>query len=143
MGMGFIDRWRDRHGAAAPGPSPEQDQDSMAELLSECELLRELADGAGLRLADDVPSLTALDQLLPTWRDTPDAAEWLGNDAGLYLGTVVFRTVPGTRWRLAPDGTPVIVLPDGREMDVTAFGRSWAAQGSPQLTAAYLEAVDG
>lgn len=142
MGIGFIERWRDRHGEAAAGPSPEQDQDSMAELLSECELLRELADDAGLRLTDDVPSLTALDQLLPTWRDSPGTAEWLGNDAGLYLGTVVFRTVPGTRWRLARDGTPVIVLPDARELDVTAFGRSWAEQGFPQLSAVYLEAAD-
>lgn len=55
---------------------------------------------------------------------------------------MVFRTVPGTRWRLAHDGTPVIALPDGRELDVTAFGRSWAEQGYPQLAAVYLEAVD-
>ncbi|MFC9330484.1 DUF6278 family protein [Kitasatospora sp. NPDC057015] len=142
MRIGFIDRWRERHGEAAR-PSPEEDQASMAELLSECELLRELADNAGLRLADDVPSLTALDQLLPTWRDTPDTAEWLSTDAGLYLGTVMFRTVPGTRWHLTSAGTPVIVLPDGRELDVTAFGRSWAVQGSPPLAAAYLEATDG
>ncbi len=114
----------------------------MAELLSECELLRELAERAGLRLDDDVPSLTALDQLLPSWRDDPATAEWLGNDAGCYLGTVVVRTIPGARWELAADGSPLVGLPDGRQLDAAAVGHSWARTGTPQLAAAYLETTD-
>lgn len=114
----------------------------MAELLSECEQLRELADGAGLALDDSVSSLAALDQLLPSWRDDPDGYTWLGNDAGFYLGTVVLRTVPGARWELAGEDSPLVVLLDGRRLDVTAVGRSWAQTGTPQLTAAYLETTD-
>jgi hypothetical protein len=144
MGIGFIDRWRARHGhhPGRPAPDAEGDQASMAELLSDCELLREFAERAGLRLDDEVPSLSALDQLLPSWRDDPETAGWLGNDAGYYLGTVVVRTVPGARWQLAADGSPLVELSDGRQLDVAAVGHSWARTGTPQLTAAYLETTD-
>ncbi|MFB9366887.1 MULTISPECIES: DUF6278 family protein [Kitasatospora] len=116
---------------------------ALAGLLAECGLLRELADSAGVRLDDSERSLTALDQLLPRWRENPGLSDRLGNDAGLYLGTVLRRTVPGTHWRLGPEERPLLVLPGGRELDVTALGHGWADQGSPPLAAAYLTATDG
>ncbi|MER5867755.1 DUF6278 family protein [Kitasatospora sp. NPDC002040] len=116
---------------------------ALAELLAECGLLRELAESTGVRLDDTERSLAALDQLLPRWRDDPQVSEWLGNDAGLYLGTVLRRTVPGTGWRLDRHDRPLIVLPGGRDLDVTALGHSWADQGSPPLATAYLTATDG
>ncbi|GAA0702675.1 DUF6278 family protein [Kitasatospora atroaurantiaca] len=115
----------------------------MAELFSECGLLRELAESAGVLLDDGVKSLTALDQMLPLWRADPEVSDWLGNDAGLYLGTVLHRTVAGAAWRLGGHGRPLLVMPDGLELDVTAIGHSWADQGSPQLALAYLAATDG
>ncbi|WP_030274835.1 DUF6278 family protein [Streptomyces sp. NRRL B-24484] len=143
MGIGFLDRWRARH-AHHPGGIPQQpDEPAMADLLAECGLLRELADDSGVRLDDGVTSLTQLDQLLPRWRDDPEVSEWLGNDAGLYLGTVLRRSVPGTVWRIDERDRPLLVLPGGRELDVTAIGHSWAVEGSPQLAAAYLAATDG
>jgi len=164
MGIGFLDRWRARRHPAADGgvrsggagsigaggaaggggevPAGEAER-SMAELFGECGLLRELADSAGVTLDDSEGSLTALDQLLPRWRDDPEVSEWLGNDAGLYLGTVIHRNVRGARWRLGEDGSPLVVLRTGLEIDVTALGHTWADQGTPQLAAAYLATADG
>ncbi|RKE21412.1 hypothetical protein BX266_4801 [Streptomyces sp. TLI_171] len=115
----------------------------MAEMYAECGLLRELADSSGVRLDDTVDSLTALDQLLPGWRDDPQVSQWLGTDAGLYLGTVIRRQVAGAHWQLAADGRPLMVLATGFELDVTALGHGWAEQGAPQLAAVYLAASDG
>ncbi|WP_431678668.1 DUF6278 family protein [Kitasatospora sp. KL5] len=143
MGIGFMDRWRARHGHRPDGTPPQPDEATMADLLAECGLLRELAGESGVQLDDGVSSLTDLDQLLPRWRDDPEVSEWLGNDAGLYLGTVLHRTVPGTAWRLDEHDRPLVVLPGGRELDVTAIGHGWAVEGSPQLAAAYLAATDG
>ncbi|WP_405013245.1 DUF6278 family protein [Kitasatospora sp. NBC_01539] len=144
MGIGFMDRWRARHARRPGGIPPQPDEATMAELLAECGLLRELAGDAGVQLDDGVASLTALDQLLPRWRDDPEVSEWLGNDAGLYLGTVLHRTVPGTAWRLDVERDhPLLVLPGDRELDVAVIGHSWADEGSPQLAAAYRAATDG
>ncbi|MFJ5235040.1 DUF6278 family protein [Kitasatospora sp. NPDC088391] len=125
-------------------PAPEQERErAMAGMYAECGLLRELADSSGVSLDDTVDSLTDLDQLLPRWRDDPQVSQWLGTDAGLYLGTVIRRQVDGAHWELAPDGRPLMVLRTGFELDVTALGRGWAEQGSPQLSAIYLAASDG
>lgn len=121
------------YGAGADDPG------SLGEMLSECGLLREQALAAGLELDDSAASLRALDQLLPDWRDDPQTAEWLGNDAGLYLGTVIVRTVAGANWELLPDGRPMVVLAGGREVDVVAMGTGWANEGAPELHAAYGE----
>ncbi|MFJ8046371.1 DUF6278 family protein [Kitasatospora sp. NPDC096147] len=131
-----------------PGPrrhprSADTTEAALAALLAECGLLRELADSAGVRLDDSEQSLSALDQLLPRWREDPEVSAHLGNDAGLYLGTVLRRTVPGTRWRLGPEQLPLLVLPGGRELDITALGHGWADRGSPPLAAVYLSATDG
>ena len=84
--------------------------EAITELLSECELLRARVAQAGLELDDSPGSLSALDQLQPRWRDDPEELPWLGNDAGLYLGTVIVRTVPGAAWHIWPGGHPVVRL---------------------------------
>ncbi|CAL9600973.1 hypothetical protein SUDANB19_05415 [Streptomyces sp. enrichment culture] len=142
MHFPFLDNWRKPHpdaeGAAAAEGLPGE-QESAAQLLSECELLREHARAAGVGLDDSVESLAALDQLLPHWREDPEVTPWLGTDAGLYLGTVMVRTVPGARWARWPDGQPVVRLPSGREVDVLAEGGAWAETGSPELSQVYAE----
>ena len=45
------------------------DPEGIADLLSECELLRSQASQDGVQLDDSAASLEALDQLLPRWRD--------------------------------------------------------------------------
>ncbi|MDF3298653.1 DUF6278 family protein [Streptomyces tropicalis] len=148
MDIPFLGRWRRRHGSASAVAVFSEDaedtggRESPAELLSECELLRSQAAGAGLRLDDTAASLEALDQLLPRWRDDEETLPRLGNDAGLYLGTVVVRTVPGAGWRILPGGTPVVRLASGREVDVVTAGQGWAVAGVPELSQVYAEAAE-
>jgi Family of unknown function (DUF6278) len=118
---------------------PFPDAGAAAELLAECDLLQARAADAGVELDGSVRSLELLDQIPPRWRDDPEEVAELGNDAGLYLGTVIVRTVPGAAWRLWPDGTPVVVLPSEREIDVAEAGRGWAEHGTPELSQAYAE----
>ena len=132
------------------------DPESIAALLSECELLRDQASRAGVTLDDSAASLEALDQLLPLWREDEgtrgdqgtrgdrddEPLTWLGNDAGLYLGTVLVRTVPGARWELRPGGLPVVRLLSGREFDVVGSGQEWAANGAPELSQVYAEVAE-
>jgi hypothetical protein len=171
MNIPFLDYWRKRHGPAtgttgttgttrttvlvgrgaasgpggasgaggAPGPAAAG---AVAELLAECELLRAHAAGEGVVLDDTPASLEALDQLAPRWRDDEETVLRLGNDAGLYLGSVVVRTVPGAVWEIFPDGLPVVRLASGREIDVVEAGRAWALDGAPELCQVYAEASE-
>jgi hypothetical protein len=148
MNIHFLANWRKRHGPArgvsvmGATEDAEADAEGVAELLSECELLRSQASSVGLELDDSARSLEALDQLLPRWRDDPEELPWLGNDAGLYLGTVIVRTVPGAAWQVWPNGQPVVRLASGREIDVVEAGLDWAVSGAPELSQVYAEASE-
>ncbi|MET7895932.1 DUF6278 family protein [Streptomyces mirabilis] len=146
MNIPFLGTWRKKHGPAfgvAVFSDGDHDADGVAELLSECELLRSQAHQAGVELDDSVASLEALDQLLPRWRDDEESLPWLGNDAGLYLGSVIVRTVPGARWEVWPNGHPAVRLASGREIDVVASGHTWASSGAPELSQLYAEVAEG
>ncbi|GGZ32506.1 hypothetical protein GCM10010387_28190 [Streptomyces inusitatus] len=147
MNIPFLGNWRRRHPAAPPPGDPVAEEDperaaAIAELLSECELLRVRAEGLGLALDDTPASLAALDQLPPRWREDPEELPWVGNDAGLYLGTVIVRTVPGAHWHIWPSGHPVVRLASGREIAVVEAGLDWAVNGAPQLSQVYAEAAE-
>ncbi|MFE7752487.1 DUF6278 family protein [Streptomyces sp. NPDC057428] len=145
MNIPFLDNWRKRHGgtrAAVLKAAVKTDPDGVAELLAECELLRARAGQCGLELDDSPASLSALDQLPPIWRDDPEELPWVGNDAGLYLGTVLVRTVPGAAWDILAGGQPVVRLGSGREIDVVAAGLDWAISGSPELSEMYAESAE-
>ncbi|MFJ5772942.1 DUF6278 family protein [Streptomyces sp. NPDC093094] len=143
MNIPFLGHRQKKSGAAvlsADGGAP--DPEGIAALLSECELLRSQAAEAGVGLDDTAASLEALDQLVPRWRDDEEVLPWLGNDAGLYLGTVIVRTVPGAAWGLWPHGRPVVRLASGREVDVVTAGHEWAASGVPELSQLYGEVAE-
>ncbi|MFQ6852053.1 DUF6278 family protein [Streptomyces sp. 35M1] len=145
MNIPFLDNWRKRQGGTQSGTlaaAVETDPDGVAELLAECELLRVRAGQQGLELDDTPASLAALDQLPPRWRDDPEELPWLGNDAGLYLGTVIVRTVPGAAWDIWPSGRPVVRLESGREIDVVSAGLDWSMAGSPELSQVYAESAE-
>ncbi|MDO0924952.1 DUF6278 family protein [Streptomyces sp. TG1A-8] len=135
MNIPFPGHRRKKSGAAALPADPE----GIAALLSECELLRSQAARSGVRLDDTPASLEALDQLVPRWRDDAETLPRLGNDAGLYLGTVVVRTVAGAAWRIRSDGEPVVRLASGREVEVVVSGREWAVSGAPELSQLYAQ----
>ncbi|MFE0606145.1 DUF6278 family protein [Streptomyces sp. NPDC058892] len=146
MNIPFLDNWLNRRGAeqrAGLADALVGDPEGVAELFSECEMLRVHARAAGLELDGSPASLDSLDQLMPRWRRDPEVVPWLGNDAGFYLGTVIVRTVPGAAWQVWPNGQPVIRLASGRELNVIESGVSWAMTGSPELSQAYAEASEG
>jgi hypothetical protein len=145
MGISFVDKWRRRNTrpAVAVPQTMADDQEGITELLAECDLLREQALASGVELDDTAESLAALDQLMPRWRDDPQRMDWLGNDAGLYLGTVIVRTVRGAAWQVTPDGRAVIRLASGRELDVVEAGHEWAQGGTPELSQSHAEAAEG
>jgi hypothetical protein len=134
MNIPFLGNRRQKVGVPDPA--------GIAELLAECELLRSQASRVGVRLDDTAASLEALDQLLPRWRDDEETLTWLGNDAGLYLGSVIVRTVAGAAWEIRPDGQPVVRLDSGREFDVVDSGHEWAAYGVPELSQLYAEVAE-
>jgi hypothetical protein len=145
MNIPFLGNWRKHDGAKATGgavaiagDSAGSADEGIAALLAECELLRAQAERAGVDLDDSAASLEALDQMVPGWRDDEELLPWLGNDAGLYLGTVIVRTVPGAVWELR-DGHPVVLLATGREIDVVTDGQDWAMTGAPELSQVYAE----
>ncbi|WP_093838053.1 DUF6278 family protein [Streptomyces aidingensis] len=145
MKLPFLDIWRPdrRRGGLLPAPTDAwADPEGVAELLAECELLRARSGSAGVLLDDSPGSLEELDQLLPRWRDDPEELPWLGNDAGLYLGTVLVRTLPGAHWARGPDGGPVVELASGRAVDAVGAGHQWADDGSPELSRVYAEAAE-
>ncbi|MEV7339541.1 DUF6278 family protein [Streptomyces sp. NPDC093544] len=146
MNIPFLGNWRKKRAPAfgvAVLSDGAADSEGVAELLAECDLLRSQAELAGVELDDSVASLEALDQLLPRWRDDEESLPWLGNDAGLYVGTVIVRTVPGAVWQVWPNGHPVVLLPSGREIDVVASGQTWASSGEPELSQLYAEVSEG
>ncbi|QGV77799.1 DUF6278 family protein [Streptomyces ficellus] len=148
MNIPFLDAWRKRHGggralAAVESGPRDGDPEGVADMLAECDLLRARVKEQGVRLDDTPRSLEALDQLPPRWRDDPEELPWLGNDAGLYLGTVIVRTVPGAHWHLTRGGQPVVRLVSGREIHVVEAGLDWAIGGSPELSQVYAEAAEG
>ncbi|SDL83917.1 DUF6278 family protein [Streptomyces wuyuanensis] len=145
MNIPFLDNWRKRHDSARSqslASAVGGDSEGVAALLSECELLRARVGQQGLELDDTPASLEALDQLPPRWRDDPEELPWLGNDAGLYLGTVIVRTVRGAVWHVWPGGHPVVRLASGREVNVVEAGLDWAMHGSPELSQVYAEAAE-
>ncbi|MEV5280401.1 MULTISPECIES: DUF6278 family protein [unclassified Streptomyces] len=143
--MNFLQNWRKRHAPArgvAVYDAVREDPEGVAKLFAECELLRTRAWQSRLELDDSPASLDALDQLTPRWREDPEELPWLGNDAGLYLGTVIVRTVAGASWDVWPGGQPVVRLASGREIDVVDAGLTWAATGAPELFQVYAEASE-
>ncbi|MER6317345.1 DUF6278 family protein [Streptomyces sp. NPDC001581] len=146
MNIPFLDNWlnrRETEQGAGLASALADDPEGVAELFSECEMLRVHARAAGLELDESQGSLESLDQLMPRWRRDPEVVPWLGNDAGFYLGTVIVRTIPGAGWQVWPNGQPVILLASGRELNVIESGVSWAMTGSPELSQAYAEASEG
>jgi hypothetical protein len=65
----------------------------------------------------------------------------VGNDAGLFLGTVIIASIPGARWRLWPNGHPVVRLATGRDLDVVAMANDRVSKGSPLLADVYAGAA--
>lgn len=110
--------------------------------LADSGRLRQWSLAHGVVLTDDLESLEVLDAHIDDWNVDPSHHESvdLGNEAGIYLGNVIFKNVPGTRWRIWPNGHPVIALESGLELDVTEMASDRLMRSGPSLHSIYARA---
>jgi hypothetical protein len=104
--------------------------------------LREWSLAHGVVLADDLASLEVIDAHIDQWFADPSHHESvdLGNEVGIYLGNVIVKNVAGCRWRVWPNGHPVIALASGLELDVTAKVSDRILQSGSSLHSIYATA---
>jgi hypothetical protein len=71
-------------------------------------------------LTYDLASLEFLDAHLDEWNSDPSHHEILklADGVGIYLSNVILRNVAKGRWRVWPNGHPVVGLRSGREIEV-------------------------
>jgi hypothetical protein len=125
-------------GVAVYGRPRGPDPDQLYELLGRCQELRRWAQGLAL---SGVPGdLELLDRAIDE-RLTDRQPAALGNEAGLFLGTVITASVAGASWRIWPNGHPVIRLASGRELDVVAMGNDRLSRGTPRLIDVFADAA--
>jgi hypothetical protein len=111
----------------------------LDDLLGRCGRLRGWARAHGIMLSGVPEDLDLLDWAIGEWNQEPLAG--LGNEAGLFLGTVIIGSVPGACWRMWPNGHPVVRLRSGWELDVVALGNSRVSSGQPTLAGTYADAA--
>ena len=101
--------------------------------LGQCSSLRQWTAARGATLTDTGPGIEALEGLL-TGPDGNRPAPWrLRVETGLFLGTVLVRNLPAARWRLLPNGYPVVQLAENTDLDVIALARARLETGAPDL----------
>ena len=127
-------------GVAVYGRPGGPDTDQLRELLGRCEELRRWARMRGLALSGIPEDLELLDQAIdePAAGGQPPAP---GNEAGLFLGSVIVTSIAGAHWRLRPNGHPIIRLASGRELDVVAMGNDRVSKGAPRLREVLADAA--
>src|SRR5258708_1432741 len=78
-----------------------------------CEKVRSWARAHGFTLNRVPEDQELLDQAIDEWGKEAQVAA-LGNEVGLFLGTLIIVGVAGARWRAWPNGHPV-VHPGGQD----------------------------
>lgn len=139
-------------------PGYARDAGSLNAALGQWPALRSWAEGRGLSLRAEPENLRLLDQeiaeelhrLDQEVRERPDdkalkarhrLVHHAAGEAGKFLGTVIISNAAGARWRVWPNGHPVIVTGSGRELDVAALANRRFSTGGPSLADVYDDAV--
>jgi hypothetical protein len=84
--------------------------------------------------------LEVVDDLVDAWADDAEIGPQLGNEVGLFLGSVLVEAVPGARWQLWPNGHPVVRLATGQEFDTVALVGRRLRAGRPTLPEIFSQA---
>lgn len=121
-------------------PGFARDADALNEHLSRCPALRSWAKVHGLALRGIPEDLHLLDQEIgEQHHDAVMTA--LAGEVGLFLGTVIINSAAGARWRVWPNGHPVVLTASGRELDVVAIASCRFSAGGPRLADVYANAI--
>ena len=133
-------------GVAVYGVPGRPDPEQLGELLGRCDQLRAFTRAHGFELDGSPEDLGLLDRAID------EATGGLGGpsrtgaalaEAGLFLGSVIIATVAGARWRLWPNGHPVVHLASGRDLDVAAMASDRVSKGAPRPARVYADAAAG
>jgi uncharacterized protein DUF6278 len=129
-------------GVAVFSNPDNRDPDRFEDLALSCDGLRKWSGDRELILDDTPQSLHELDERLDSWSsdETHYGKVDLSNEVGIYLGTVVIANVKGSRWRVWPNGHPVIRLNSGKELDVTRMVDDRLRNSGAGLPALYAQA---
>jgi Family of unknown function (DUF6278) len=117
------------------------DADGLASLLGRRERLAAWLATQGRHFEDSPETLAVVDSLLDGWVMDPEIGPQLGNEVGLFLGSVIVRVVAGARWQLWPNGHPVVRLRSGHEYDVVALVEQRLRANGPGLTEVLGDAI--
>jgi len=108
-------------GAAVFGnPGYARDVAGLNDHLGRWPALLSWAESHGLALTGQPEDLQLLDEVIGV-QPHDVAVSALAGEVGLFLGTVIINGAAGARWRVWPNGHPVIVTAAGRELDVVAL----------------------
>ena len=119
-----------------------RDVDLLNAHLGRCPALRSWAQGRGFALSGVPQDLQLLDHEIGE-QDRDALMTALANEAGLFLGTVIINNAAGARWRVWPNGHPVVLTASGRELDVVAIANRRFSTGGHWLADVYADAVAG
>src|ERR1700722_17641836 len=121
-------RWRRRwmgpkhgipRGTAVYGSRGIRNADQQRDLQLSCDQLRAWSSDHGVTLDNSPESLALLDHDLDVWNEDVTHHDHVDliNEVAIYVGTVIIKHVPGTYWKVWPNGHPVIQLPIGKTLD--------------------------
>lgn len=129
-------------GVAVFTSSDSGGSDMVRGLLADSGRLRQWSLANGVILTDDLASLEILDAHIDNWNADPIHHDFvdLGNEVGIYIGNVILGNVVGSRWRVWPNGHPVVVLETGRELDVTSMVNDRLNRSGSSLPSIYAKA---
>jgi hypothetical protein len=108
-------------GIAVYGPQASNDVDVSHVLQISLARLIAWSSDDGLTLDESPESLILLDAKLDAWNANVShhAKVDLPNEVGIYVGTVIIKHVEGARWKVWPNGHPVVQLRSETTLDVT------------------------
>jgi hypothetical protein len=130
-------------GVAVFTSADSRGSDMVAGPLSNSGRLRQWSLEHGVDLTDDLAGLEVLEAHLDGWNADPRHHERvdLGNEVGIYLGNVILKHVADSRWKVWPNGHPVVALKSGRELDVTSMTNDRLNQTGSSLVSIYAMAL--
>lgn len=95
----------------------------------------------GVTLADDPDSIAVLDRHLDLWETQPPTHPFLEHEMGCYVGTVIVGHARDARWRVWPNGHPVVHLSSGADLDEFRQVGRCLSNHRRTLTLIYVDAV--
>jgi hypothetical protein len=82
--------------------------------------------------------LDAVEACVAAWSADP-AKTFVAEEIAVFLGEVLYASLPESRWTVRPEGELGIALQDGQEIDLLALARQRIQRGRPALPSVLLD----